>query len=208
MTNSSQGAARRAHIARRRPACTIPERAPGYGSILWVFLGLSSLAVAGLAGAASPAPLLHVSGMTFVASRETGASLVLKAERARFDTDKETAHLEVVDARIPPEGDKGGFEMRCDRSEVDLASNDFYASGNVHGRADGDREFETEWVRYDHEKELLYTEAPVMLSESGTRLRGGGFRYLIRERRFTVTGGASLVQEPRSDPEPSREATP
>ena len=208
MTNSSQDTSCGTPIMLRRSPLTILGCARGSGSILLAFLGLSSLAVAALAGAASPAPPLHVSGMTFVASREKGASLVLKAETARFNTDDETAHLEVVDARIPPEGDKGGFELRCDQSEVDLASNDFFASGNVRGRADGDREFETEWVRYDHDRELLYTDAPVVLSESGTRLRGGGFRYLIRERRFTITGGASLVREPKSDSVPSQEAAP
>jgi len=36
----------------------------------------------------------------------------------------------------------------------------------------------------------------VLMSESGTTLRGGGFRYYVREERFRLLGGAEVVQDP------------
>ena len=62
------------------------------------------------------------------------------------------------------------------------------------GRTDRNRVFTTEWVRYDHADGLLYTDAPVLITEAGVTYRGGGFRYDIRDRRFRLTGGASILQ--------------
>ena len=86
--------------------------------------------------------------------------------------------------------------MSCERGELNLETSDFYAEGNVRGKTHSGQVFETEWVRYDHEDEVLFTDAPVTITEGVSSYRGGGFRYLVRERRFRLLGGASVVQQP------------
>lgn len=141
-------------------------------------------------------PLLDVDGMTFIASRGPGNELVLHAAHARFDTEQERVYLDDVHATVEPSRSAGEFEIRCDSGELDVATNDFEAQGNVRGRTDGDRQFEAPWVKYDHAAGLLFTNAPVLISEDAITYRGGGFQYFVRERRFRLLGGASVVQKP------------
>lgn len=145
-------------------------------------------------------PLLNVDAMTFVASRGPANELVVNAEHARFDTESERVFLDVVHAVVEPGSDGGHFEIRCDEGELDVATNDFEARGNVHGRTEGERQFEAPWVKYDHEKGLLFTNAPVLISEDSITYRGGGFQYFVREGRFKLLGGASVVQQPEAQP--------
>jgi hypothetical protein len=145
-------------------------------------------------------PLLDVDAMTFVASRGPANELVLDAEHARFDTENERVYLDVVHAVVEPGSDAGHFEIRCDEGELDVASNDFEARGNVRGKTEGERQFEAPWVKYDHARGLLFTDAPVLISEDSITYRGGGFQYFVRERRFKLLGGASVVQQPEARP--------
>ncbi len=156
---------------------------------LWIALFAVSSAMA------DSAPQLDVEGMTFVASRENRDAIILHAEHAKFDTTQKKAYLREVDATVPATGAQRGFKMRCDTSVVDLETNDFEATGNVTGEADGGEYFEADWVRYDHERGVLLTEAPVLITDSGTTLLGGGFSYDIAERRFQLIGGARVVQD-------------
>ena len=153
-----------------------------------------ALGVAGAIPAASPE--LDVDRMTFVASRGASNELVLNAVHARFDTEAERVYLDDVHAVVDPGRATGNFEIRCDEGELDLATNDFEARGNVRGQTDGSREFQAPWVKYDHAAGLLFTNAPVLISEDAIKYRGGGFQYFVRERRFRLLGGASVVQEP------------
>ncbi len=147
-------------------------------------------------------PMLHVDRMTFVASRGAANELVLTADKARFDTDGERVFLDVVHAVVEPASDSGSFEIRCDEGELDIATNDFEARGNVRGRTDGSRAFRAPWVKYDHEQGMLFTNAPVLISEDLITYRGGGFQYFVRERRFKLLGGASVVQQPDEAEQP------
>ena len=147
---------------------------------------------------ADPAPQLDVQGMTFVASRENNDAIILRADYARFDTEAKKAYLQVVDASVPASDEQGGFSMRCDESVVDLATNDFEATGNVSGETGGGQHFEAEWVRYDHEKGVLFTNAPVLMTDGGTKVIGGGFKYDIAEGRFQLLGGAKVVRDAKA----------
>lgn len=169
-----------------------PLRAAG----LTIRLGVV-LAAVGIAGPLfAESPVLDVEQMTFVASRGPANELVLDATHARLDTARERVHLEEVHAVVEPGRDAGHFEIRCDEGELDLATNDFEARGNVRGQTEGEREFQAPWVKYDHEKGLLFTDAPVTILEDAITYRGGGFQYFVRERRFKLLGGASVVQQP------------
>jgi lipopolysaccharide assembly outer membrane protein LptD (OstA) len=156
---------------------------------------LAFVIVATLQAHAEPAPQLDVQGMTFVASRENNDAVILRAEHARFDTVAKKAYLTVVNADVPSSAEQEGFKMRCDESVVDLATNDFEATGNVHGEVDDGTNFEAEWVRYNHLEGVLYSDGPVVMIDGGTKVLGGGFRYDIAKRRFKLLGGAKILRD-------------
>lgn len=196
----------------RRPAAPLRRRSgPRAGRIAarsaWL---LSLVAVAALAAGAAgetgetgeasaagpPGTVLDVSGLTFVGSRDADNEVVLRAVHARFHPETNRAELEQVHAVVSGTDDEPGFEMTCDRADLDLDSNDFRAEGHVVGSTASGRRFRSSWVQYDSDEGLLYTEAPVTIQEQAGTLRGGGFRYHVREKRFRLLGGATMVQEP------------
>jgi len=180
----------------------------GHGKF-WTIVALCALSLA-RAAAAEGTPPLDIEGLTFVASRGGSAGVIVWADTARFHTDEDTADLQRVRARVSLGSDPTGFEVECDEGTLDLGRSAFDARGHVRGRTDDGRAFEADWVRYDHDEGVLYTDAPVLITESGTTLRGGGFRYFVRENRFRLLGGATVVQEPAAEaaPAPPRGATP
>ncbi len=190
---------RSTRIARQRSQ---GARAARVGGIFLLWLSLlpapSSLAEAPdlkwLEG--DPGQVLHVEGMTFVASEESENELVLHAARARFFPDHQVADLEDVHVTVAPGPDRTGFEMRCESGRLNLATQSFVAQGRVGGTIEGGRRFEARWVAYDDEDRVLYTNEPVLISDRAGSYRGGGFRYFVDERRFRLEGGASIVQEP------------
>jgi LPS export ABC transporter protein LptC len=139
---------------------------------------------------------VHVTGMTFVVSRQGEGELVLEAREATLHPESNFAELRdaQVRARDPERG--RGFEVRCDRGEVDLTTNDFLAEGDVRGSTGSGQRYAAPWVRYASAKGLLYTDAPVVLEDAGGTLRGDGFRYHVRERRFELIGNVSVVHAP------------
>lgn len=133
--------------------------------------------------------------MTFSSSTDQGTEVVVRAVTALYRPDADEAELDDVTAVVSTRpGQK--IEIRCDEGTLHLETNSFWARGNVRGKTDDGREFRAPWVRYEHEKGLLYTDAPVRLADAGTTLEGGGFRYYVREDRFRLLGGATVVQEP------------
>ena len=149
------------------------------------------------AASAEPrSPTLDLSKMTFVASQGGESEVTVWADRARFDTAGDVAALSEVRATVSGQNEEVYFEMTCDRGELDVATNDFLAEGKVDGSMGRGMRFVVDWVRYDHAKGLLYTDAPVVITEEVGTYRGGGFRYDVESRRFRLLGGASMVQEP------------
>jgi hypothetical protein len=159
-----------------------------------LLLGAATLFFASTA--AGQSAILDVTGMTFVGSRNDADDVVVRAETARFDTGEEVAFLYTVHATVAGTEGRSGFEVRCESGELDLSTTDFVARGNVQGETDGGRRFVAEWVRYDHAEGLLFTDAPVLITDSAGSYRGGGFQYHVRDRRFRLMGGASVVQDP------------
>lgn len=143
-----------------------------------------------------PGQVLHVRGMTFVASEGSQNEIMVRAERARFYPARQIADLEDVRVSVAPGEGRTGFEMHCEKGRLNLATQSFVAEGDVAGTIEGGRRFEARWVAYDDEKRVLYTDEPVVIVEKGGSYRGGGFRYFVDEQRFRLEGGASIVREP------------
>jgi hypothetical protein len=157
----------------------------------------SALAVALASGSpASAIPPMRLTRMTFVSSSGAFTEITVEAEGGVVDTDRNRAALEKVHAQWNGSDGRSSLDVICDRGEVDLATNDFSALGNVHGRLADGRRFEGPWMRYDRAKGMAYTDAPVLILDQGRTLKGGGFRYRVRDGRLRLTAGASVVDEP------------
>ncbi len=159
---------------------------------LWVSLMLGMGVPAGAEGP----PELQVVGMTLVAHRESGSSLSLRARVGRFRPESELAELEDVVAVVTYADERKSLEMTCDRAELDVSNNNFLAEGNVHGVTGDGQRYSAPWVKYEHDKGVLFSDASVvMVDETGT-FRGDGFRFHLEEGLFRLLGNVSVVQTP------------
>ncbi len=171
--------------------------------MLWALCALTLVAAALPAAADEDADeqerSLALSGMTYVSSHSDFNEMVLDAETADIRPEQDVAHLEGVHAVLAsfvdgPRG-RGGLDMTCDTGTVDLDSGNFVAEGDVRGTTGDGRRFRTTHLSYDHAKGLVVTDAPVSIRDRAGTYRGGGFRYWIRENRFKLSGGASVVAQ-------------
>jgi LPS export ABC transporter protein LptC len=140
---------------------------------------------------------LHISGMTFVGSRGDVEQFVLNARRAVVRPDANTTELEGVRVTGSEAGPGGeSFELSFARGELDVETSDFRAEGDVRGSTGDGRRYQAPWVRYDHARGLLYSDAPVTLSDATGTFSGDGFRYSLEERSFRLVGNVRVVQAP------------
>ena len=164
---------------------------------LWAFLAALLIAGAPLSALAAPLgdPVLRLTGMTFVGSRGSVRELVVRSRTALLRTDVNVAELEGVDALVTAGGDSGrSFSLLCDRAEFNLDTSDFVASGHVRGETGDGQQYAAPWVRYEHERGVLFSDAPVHLEDGTGRFRGDGFRYHLAERRFQLLGNVHVEQ--------------
>ena len=161
-------------------------------------VALVALAPAGpiqAAGRAERPKLLDLTKLTYVDSHGSKSGVVLEAAEARMLPQDEQVLMQGVALRLAASEVRGHLEVTCDHGELDLANGSFTGVGRVRGRTPDGRRFETERVRYDHEAGLVTTDAPVLIRDGRGTLRGGGFRYEVRQGRLKLTGGATVVQE-------------
>ena len=159
-------------------------------------LGLCAcLSLGADAGQQNLGAVLRVTGMTFVGSRGSVNEMVLHAQRAELRPETNVAVLEDVRISAQDEGSKRSFDVSCERGELNVEKNDFFAEGDVHGTTGQGQRYRTAWVRYDHAKGLLYTDAPVEMKDSSGSFRGDGFRYDTRKRSFRLLGNVRVVQK-------------
>ena len=152
-----------------------------------------ALTVASTSGAATPP--MRLTRLTFVATREARAELRVAAEVALIDEVANKASLEQVDADWADDAGHSSLRVRCERGELDLATNDLLASGDVRGTFADGRQFVGPWLRYDRKRGVAYTSAPVEIVEGGGRvLRGGGLEYHVRDRRLRLLAGARVEE--------------
>ena len=175
-------------------------RVAGLAGALALSLAAGGGARAAEAPVASPVPGVGsevlVTGMVFVVSRPADGDLVLESREATLHPDSQRVELRDAKVRATDSARRRRFDVRAERGELDLVSYDFLAEGDVRGSTGDGQRYSAPWVRYRRADALLYTDAPVLLEDPSGRLRGDGFRYHLRERRFEVTGNVSVVQEP------------
>jgi LPS export ABC transporter protein LptC len=187
------------HAVRSPASAARPQRLAGERrAAAATLIGLALL----LPGASTPGPVagaetaeLAVTGMTFVQSVGDRAEMVVEADRGRLDPDSKTVHLEGVKTRVAATEERSGFELVCDTGELELETHALLATGNVRGRTGEGSAFTTSWVRYDPKREMAFTDAPVEIEDGDGVLRGGGFRYFVREGRFRLLRGATVRRE-------------
>ena len=153
-------------------------------------------ALVALAGVASAVPPMRLSRMTFVSSQAGINEITVEADSGLVDTQGNRADLETVHAVWAASNGESSLDVVCERGEFDLGTSDFVARGRVRGVLGDGRRFESPWMRYDHAKGVAYTDAPVEILDQGRTLRGGGFRYRVRDGKLRLTSGASVVEAP------------
>jgi hypothetical protein len=141
---------------------------------------------------------LALDGMRYVLARGGKAEVVVEAERADVSPQSGRIELSGVRARLGKlagqSADLGGLELSCARGTLDLEAREFSAIGRVEGRTQDGRSFVTDGIRYRHDRGLVASDAPVLLSDEAGETRGGGFQFWVRENRFRVSGGATVVR--------------
>jgi LPS export ABC transporter protein LptC len=181
------------------------HRLARFASIGWLLLAASAPARAAepeTEPSAAPtfAAELAVEGMTYVASTGARNDVIVEAGRARLGRDEPLARLEEVHARVgsfaSTGAKQGGLELRCARGSFDLDRGDLTAEGDVQGVTADGRRFQTERLVYKRDTGRVTTRAPVVIRDAFGTLRGAGFEYWVRENRFRLIGGASVVQGP------------
>lgn len=182
---------------RSRPLAR-PARIAGAAALLLAAAARPVPSAAQTSGSAVPgvASEVQVTGMVFVVSRAAEGDLVLESREATLHPDSQRVALRDAKVQATDPQQRRRFDVQADRGELDLVSYDFLAEGNVHGSTSDGQRYSAPWVRYRRADALLYTDAPVLLEDENRRLRGDGFRYHLRDRRFEVTGNVSVVQEP------------
>lgn len=151
------------------------------------------VAAAGLGRAAGPP--MRLSKMIFLASSENITEVRVEADSGVIDEVANKAHLDTVHAEWAGADGKPSLELTCETGELDLETNDLIASGNVHGVLADGRRFVGPSLRYDRERGVAFTDAPVEIIENDRVLTGGGFRYHVRDRRLRLTGGARVEEK-------------
>jgi LPS export ABC transporter protein LptC len=137
---------------------------------------------------------LDLQSLTYVDSDRTRSGVVLEAQQARVLPRTEQVLMQTVALRLATADARGHLEVTCQHGELDLQSGSFVGIGAVRGRTPDGRRFETERMRYDHDAGLVTTDAPVVIRDASGTLRGGGFRYQVREGRLKLLGGATVEQ--------------
>ncbi len=166
-------------------------------SLQWLAAGLVLAAGVSAARAADAPALpqtLDLTALTYVDSDRTRSGVVLQAKQARVLPEREQVLMQTIALRLATGDAKGELELSCEHGELDLQSGSFVGIGAVRGRTPDGRRFETERMRYDHKAGLVTTDAPVVIRDASGILRGGGFRYQVREGRMKLLGGATVVQ--------------
>jgi len=184
---------------RQRPAARRVRPSAGCAPARLVALATALAALAsgpGAAAAVAEATSLRVTGMTFVGSRAGEREVVLRSQVAHFRPETQRAELREVSALVTDAAEGRSFTMTCARVELDIASNDFLAEGDVRGQIGEGQRYAAPWVRYEHERGLLYTDAPVVMEDATGSFRGDGFRYHVDERRFELLGNVRVEQRP------------
>ena len=153
----------------------------------------------GLPGSADPtqndAPALSVSGLTFTATGNEEADFTLWADRATMDGRAKHIWLEQVNLTVHADGDRPAVELRCSEGYFEVDSEAFRLVGDVRGQMGSGRRFWADWVAYDEEQGILYSDAPVVFEEKESAYRGGGFRYNVAEDRLELVDGVQVLRE-------------
>jgi LPS export ABC transporter protein LptC len=179
----------------RGPLARAPRRA---GRIARGWRRGAALALAGafVCVAGASAGPLHITGMTFLASRGTTSEIVLHSDTAIYHPDTDIADLEAVKAVVTDDKKGESFEMTCDRARLNVDTNDFVAEGNVQGVTADGQHYAASRVEYDHASGVLRSDQRVVMVDDTGSFEGDGFRYHVRDRRFNLLGNVRVVQKP------------
>ena len=161
---------------------------------LWLALGCEPAQdLAGLSASLQPAPARLV-GVIFEGYSAGSLEVEVRAARAEVDSVNRVVHLERVRINFQ-DPQHGRVEVRANRAEFLLDSDDFVLREQVEGStAEGER-FSTEQVRYEQTAQRLWTHHPVRLYRDGLVVQGEGMEIDLASRRIRLMGKVEARME-------------
>ena len=153
-------------------------------------MGLAAFWAAAAAAEPPRAVGLAISGMSYVLASSERSELVVEAQRAEVSPTTGRIALTGVRAELP-----GALDLVCGHGVLDLAAQEFFASGGVSGRTAAGSAFETDRLRYRHARGVVSSDTPVVWRENSQVFRGRGLEYFVRQGRLRLLGGASISEE-------------
>jgi len=132
-------------------------------------------------------PPAELETVRFEGYRAGRRDIEVLATRATIHPVERTALLEEVRIRLRDPA-RGDVSIRSERARLDLEADDFTLEGPVHGTLGKGQHFTTSEVRYDADRELLWTDRHVSVTRSNLQLEGRGMEVDLRERKLRIKG--------------------
>ena len=157
-------------------------------AIVWALIGLGCGAdLSTLRPSQVELPPVELEGVRFEGYRAGSRDFEVFAARATIDPTQRSARLEQVRIRLRDPA-RGDVSIRSERARLDLEADDFTLEGPVHGSIGPGQHFTTSEVRYDADRELLWTDRHVSVTRSNLQLEGRGMEVDLRERKLRIKG--------------------
>lgn len=139
-------------------------------------------------------PDAELEGVLFEGHRAGLRDIEVRARIARIDPEERRAELEGVRIELA-DSDRGRLSIRAERGTLDLVADDFLLSGRVEGVVGDEQRFRTSEVRYESERQRLWTDQPVNVSRGPIALEGRGMELDLASRTLRIRGRVRTTLE-------------
>ena len=141
-------------------------------------------------------PETRLRGVLFEGFRVGQTEFEVRATHADIDWSARRANLRAVEIQFLSK-DRGTIQVRSDTGSVDLESEDFELTGNVHGITSRGERFVTDEVRYRQATNSLHGSGDVRLEREGLVFVGRGMDIDLETREVRFTGKVRATVRPK-----------
>jgi len=136
--------------------------------------------------AVAPENDLELKDVAFTETENGQPVWALKAERASYKKSGQSAELEGLEVVFFDDSRLEGARLIADFGDVDLATHEVVARGNVTVATPEGARFATDQLRYRHGYRDLVSENAVTFTYKGIVVRGTGMTYTLGSRKLVL----------------------